>query len=611
MNKMFPRLFERGKIGGVELENRIIKAATRLALQNPDGTLNDRMTRFYEETARGGVSLVIVNQPAANIPGPDYTPELTFLAKVIYDNGAKSCLQLTTARRGSPQDFTIDDLQKLASGVGDVALRAQTAGYDMVEIHTGHGGLMSSFLSPAFNKRNDQYGGSVQNRMRFVVEVVQGVRKKVKPGFPVMVRLSAIDYLPSGLTLEDSLEIARVLEQNGVDAFDVDGGHHATPHAAIYLAPPMILPEAFHLPSAAAIKKVVHVPVMVAGAVTTPELAEKILESGKVDFIGIARALFADPYWPKKAKEGRPEDIVPCIRCNVGCHDLGPPTYSIRCATNPALAWEDRLPITSEEHPKSVAIIGGGPGGMEAARVCALRGHKVTIYEKRKLGGVLIEASVPDFKADIRRLTSYYLAQVKKLKIKVVHQEAKVETIRSGKFDAVVVAVGAAMRKPDVAGIDKPNVTDVISVLNGKAKVGQRVHVVGGGIIAVEVGLWLAEQGKQVTFTTRQNELMRDVGQPRAAYEERLAKQKKVTVHTGKALDKVTDKGTVVVDSNGNRLKIVADTVVLASGFLPQLDIRDQFEKETNLDVYAVGDCVSPRLIYDAIHDGFAVGRKI
>jgi len=365
----------------------------------------------------------------------------------------------------------------------------------MVEVHGAHGTIVTNFLSPATNRRTDLYGGPLVNRMRFLVEVIKDVRKKVGPDYPIGVRLSAIDYEPGGIVLEDTIEVAKVLEKIGVDVIHVSGGSHVK---GLHLASPMSMPIGHHIKESAAIKKAVSIPVIASGSITNPKLAEETIASGKADFISMARPLFADPEWPNKAKAGHPEDIIPCIRCNIGCHArsnfLFRPT---KCTVNVPLSRSVKLAIEPAKVRKNVAVIGGGPGGMEAARVLALRGHNVTLYEKRKLGGALIEASVPDFKADIRPLIAYLATQMKKLKVNVVMQEATPAAIKRGKFDAVVVAVGAEMRKPDIPGVGLPHVTDVMAVLNGKAT-GKRVLVVGGGLIGVEVGIYLAEMARRL-----------------------------------------------------------------------------------------------------------------
>lgn len=638
---MFPKLFERGKIGRIEIANRIVKAPTALMLAHVDGSVSDRQIKYYGQIARGGAGLVFVDDGAVTMEGhagigvgsDAFIPGLSLLTSTIADLGAKSALQLAHPGRDAgfvggahaksasriqweqwyqwgasvPQELTIEEIHELVGLFGDAARRGQQAGFDLIEVHGANGVLVNNFLSPFSNRRNDMYGGSLYNRMRFLIEIVRDIKKKTG-GHPLSVRLSMIDYEPGGMVLEESLEVAKALEQNGVDVIHVTGGTHAE---GMRCASPMLLPLGIHVPAAAELKKAVRIPVIVCGSITTPELAEEILENGKADFIAMARPLFADPEWPKKAKEGRPEDIRPCIRCNDGCHDRGFLRGNVLpCTVNPALFKEDILGMTPAERPKNVAVVGGGPAGMEAARVCALRGHKVSLYEKRKLGGALIEASVPDFKSDISRLTSYYEAQLKKLQVNVVEQEASAATIKDGKFDVVVVAVGAALKKPNVPGIDNLIVTNVLDVLSGKAKLGQRVLVIGGGVSGSEVGLFLAEQGKEVTFVEMLDQFMIGLGFNRPAYEERMAAQK-ITVHTGTRLETVLDKGAVVIDKNFNRQEIPVDNIVLASGFLPQISLKQGLENDTDLEVYAIGDCVAPRMIFDAVHEGYLTAIRI
>jgi len=312
--------------------------------------------------------------------------------------------------------------------------------------------------------------------------------------------------------------------------------------------------------------------------------------------------------------EGRPEDIRPCIRCNDGCLARGDhQAKTISCSVNVAVCREDEFQITKAEHSKNVAVIGGGPAGMEAARVCALKGHKVTLYEKRELGGALIEASVPEFKApDLKPLINYLSTQIKKLKIKVIHEEATSQAIKDGGFDAVIIATGATPIIPDdVQGINSPKVTSALQVLNGKAKVGQKIAVIGGGVVGTEVGLFLAEQGKEVVFVEMLDTFMNDITfDQKLVYEERF-KNLKVSIHTGKRLESVSDKDITVVDRYGILTTITADTVVLAAGFRPNRDLIDRLKNESNLQVFEVGDCVRPRKIFDAIHEGYLAAKLL
>ncbi len=647
MNRMFPKLFERGQIGTLELPNRIIKAATHTHLATADGAVTDTMLRFYEEVARGGTGLVTVQM--CEVSNKEKTlllglyndisiPGLSTIVQAIQDNGAKAGVQLVHVgwhavvppikcvslggsideldairRRGSPmpEEYTVTEIQELVSAYGDAARRAQMAGFDLVEVHAAHGHGITQFLSPRTNQRRDWYGGSPENRMRFLIETIADIRRKVGKYFPLSVRLSGTEYYPDGIKIEETLGVAKTLEKVGVDVIHVSGGVALSP-AGHHTTATMAMPTGNNVWAAEAVKKVVRIPVVASGSITTPELAEDILEKGKADFIALARPLFADPYWPKKAKEGRPEDITPCIRCNDGCQErTDHRARQLMCTVNVTFGKETRLPIIPAEHPKKVAIIGGGPAGMEAARICTLRGHKVTLYEKRKLGGALIEASVPEFKADLRRLLKYYVTQMEKLNVQVINKEAKTNIITGGKFGAVIVAVGAVTLKPEIPGIDKPIVTDVLEVLRGKARLGKLVYIVGGGVIAVEVGLFLAEQGKEVTFSTRQNELMTNVVYfDRLVYQEMLAKYK-VTVLTCRRLESILDRGAIVIDTNGNRQEIPADSVVLASGFAPQTALREKLEKEVGLQVYAAGDCTDPGRVFDAVHQGYLAANKI
>lgn len=646
VDRMFPKLFERGEIGQLTLKNRVIKAPQLTSLGARDGSVTERLIRYYREVSQGGCALVIVEYTWVDkkasksavcqlgISDNEYIPGLSLLAQTIQTNGARAALQIVHAgilkrigtppikapsrvpweelhRRGGavPEELTFEEIQEIVEAFGDAAKRAQVAGFDMVEIHGAHGYLITNFLSPLTNKRADWYGGSSENRMRFLVEIVKDVRKKVGPNFPLSVRLSATEYEPDGLMIEDTIELAKVLKKLGIDVIHVSGGNH---RQTIQRTSPMSISPGPMVWAAEAIKKAAQIPVIASGSITTPQLAEDILRSGKADFVSLGRPLLADPHWPQKAREGRPEDIVPCIRCNDGCLDRSMMQFKpIACTVNVALGREDELTIVPAKHPKKVAVIGGGPAGMEAARVCALCGHDIKLYEKRKLGGVLIEASVPEFKDDLKRLIGYFTTQIKKLKIEVIREEATIDSIKDGGFGAVIIAVGGSPIKPDVAGIDKPIVTGALEVLNGKAHIGQRILIVGGGVVGTEVGLFLAEQGKEVIFVEMLDEFMTGIGpDDRIVYEERLAKQN-VIIHTGKRLESVHDKGAVVADKYSRKEEILADSVVLAVGFAPQPTLVEQLERETHLEVYAVGDCMSPRKIFDAIHEGHLVARQL
>lgn len=647
MQANFPKLFEPGWIGSVRLKNRVIKSPQHTGLANPDGSINERMLRYYKDVASGGVSMVIVEYAWVDndasraspcqlgIASIDHIPGLSLLAQTIQANGAKAGIQISHAGRQRftlarpkapstvpweeiyaagcppPDVLTFEEILQIVKSFGQAAKKAQIADFDMVEIHACHGYLISNFLSPRTNKRTDWYGGSLENRMRFLLEVVTEVKCQVGPGYPVCVRVSGIDYEPDGTKIEETIELCKRLEALGVAVIHMSGGNH---HQTIHEVSPMGMSLAHNVWAAEAVKKEIKIPVIASGSITNAELAESILADGKGDFIGLGRPLWADPQWPLKAMEGRPEDIRPCIRCNDGCLARGDhQAKTILCSVNVAVCREDEFKITKAEHPKKVAVIGGGPAGMEAARVCALKGHKVTLYEKRELGGALIEASIPEFKApDLKPLIDYLRTQIKKLKIKVINEEATSKTIKDGGFDAVIVAAGATpLALEDVQGINHKKVTSASQVLHGKAKLGQKIAVIGGGIVGTEVGLFLAEQGKEVVFVEMLDTFMNNITfDEKLVYEERF-KNLNVSIHTGKRLESVSDQGITVMDRYGARMTIPADTVVLAAGFRSNRDLIDSFRKVPNLMVFEVGDCVQPRKIFDAIHDGHLAAKLL
>lgn len=637
VSPMFTKLFEPGYIGKLWLENRLVKAGIMTCYADMNGCVTGRIIRHYREVARGGAGLIIVEGAYIDniaskasaceigVSSDEHKPGLQWLASTIKANGAKACLQIEhcgsqknlptppakvpsripdeeTHASGTPpnEELTCEEILEIVETFGDAALRAKQVGFDMVEIQGAHGYLVTNFLSPRANKRADRYGGSLENRMRFLLQVVDNIRKKTGLDYPLCIRLSGTDYQEDEpITIEETIEVAKALEKAGADVVHISGGDGQTIHKQ---AAPMYLPVANNVWAAEAVKKVASIPVVASGSITTPELAEKILKEGKADFVSLGRPLLADPYYALKAREGRPEDIRPCIRCLDGCVDRGVVAGGINCSVNATVGNEDDFVPAAKL--KKIVVIGGGPGGMEAARVAALRGHDVTLFEKRKLGGLLIEASFPDFKADIRGLINYLSAQLEKTGIKVVRSEATSQVISDGKFDTAIVATGATPWVPDVPGTNKPCVVGILDILGG-AETGRKVIVVGGGMIGRDVALLLAEQGKEVTITTRDDNIVRDMDQvSRQGFLERLAKQD-IEILTGVHLAEIVDDGVIMHDRQGERIELNGDTVTLAAGLSPNRGLFDELSHLPNLEVYAIGDCVKPRKILDAIHEGY------
>ena len=373
----------------------------------------------------------------------------------------------------------------------------------------------------------------------------------------------------------------------------------------------MAVDRAHNVWAAEAIKKEINIPVIASGSITTPELAEEILATGKGDYVGLGRPLWADQYWAKKIEEGRPEDIRPCIRCNEGCLER---TFfkfrAVTCGVNPTIGREGELDVTPADKKKKVAVVGGGPGGMEAARVCALRGHEVELYEKRQLGGALNEASAPNFKSDIRFFQKYLTTQLEKLQIKVIEKEVTLEMLESKGYDVVVIATGSKPIKLNIPGADSPIVREAIEILHGGKDIGKKVVVVGGGLVGSETAIELSEQGKDVTIVEMLDNIMNDCAvTDKIVYGERIAADK-IDVCTGMKLMEVNGKSVTVSDKSGKTREIEADTVIMAVGFKPQHELYDRL-CDTGMEVYSIGDCVAPGKIYDAIHTAYKTARNI
>ena len=478
---------------------------------------------------------------------------------------------------------------------------------------------MNQFLSPYSNKRADLYGGDLEGRARFPLEVVERVREKIGSEFPLTYRMSADEFVPGGITLEDARSFAKMLEERGVNCISVSGTIYET---CEYQIPPMYVPHGNLVHLAKAIKDVVKIPVIAVGGISDPEFAEKILEEGKADLIAMARALVADPELPKKTAQGRVEDIIPCIRCN-GCVEKEEMRYPHRCAVNFLTGREGDYKITRAEKRKKVLVVGGGPAGMEAARVAALRGHEVMLHEKNKeLSGLLFAASAPQFKQDIRRLIEYLPTQIRKLNVKTeLGKEVTPDTVKSVKPDVLVVATGFWPTLANVPGETEGMVVTTIDAVLGKAKLGEKILMVGGGYIGCDIAVFLAEQGKKVTIVTNRGGLAEDIEYFSRKLLWQMIDKAAIEYRTEVRFDGVSEKGAVIIDKEFGKRTINVDTVIFdcrqcnwtsqcISCRRHRKDVTKSF-KGLAPEVCMVGDCVDPRNIEAAIKEGFLAGYEI
>lgn len=641
-NKYYPKLFQKGKIGHLTVKNRIIRNSMGTYLANPDCSVTINNLKAAAEAASGGCGLVFMDNvviknmyhmglSAAN---DTYIPGLAMMADAIKEHGALAGMQLSHPGRDTgfvggtevvsasrityepwyeagaelPRELSIEEIHALIRQYGEAAARVRKAGFDIVEIMAAAGCLPTNFLSPHDNHRTDIYGGNLHNRMRFLIETVHSIQKYAGSDYPISVKLSMDDLEPDGIRLQETIEVCKALEKTGVVLLNLVIGTHAT----------TVNSTGFWAWASAAdlvkqIRDQVHIPVMYTGSIQSPQKAEELLENGITDFIGTARQVLADPFWPKKAKEGKSEDIVPCIRCMIGCTDRGiMGNHPIQCAVNPVLYkyYEEAYPKT--DVPKRIAVIGAGPAGMSAALTAAKRGHNITVYEKREIGGTMIEAAVPEYKSDIRRFTQYLKKQAEKYDtITFLYEEANAQIIKDGNFDAAVIAVGGKARTLSVPGINEQNTAYALEYLSGNVKFsGNKAMVIGGGITGAETALELASEGKEVTIVEMLDKFLDSHATVIPGY---LMALKKANVHiiTGHRLESVHNNYAVITDRFGNTCKLETDCIVIAAGFLPQQELAHELEETTDMEIYMAGDCQKVRQIQDAVHEGYIAGRQI
>ncbi|MFC2067133.1 FAD-dependent oxidoreductase [Chloroflexota bacterium] len=649
------RLFEPGNIGTMELKNRLVMAAMGTRSVDDDGCMNQQTIDFYVKRAMGGVGFIIAQAacvvPEGNPPNrlsihdDKFIPGLSELVRNIHSYDTKVACQLghvgemmlrawadydrppgveavgpsavpCVTYQLTPRELSRDEIHRLIKAFVETARRGKRAGFDAVEIHAAHGYLLSAFLSPFKNRRTDEYGGSVENRARFVCEIIAQTREDVGADFPLLVRMNGSDCFEGGITIDEAKQQAAMFVEAGVDAVDISV---ATQESRQWRDLGYMYPDGAIVYLAEAIKKAVKVPVITVGKIGDPVLANRIIQEGKADFVAMARPLLADPELPNKAREGRLDDIQRCIFCNncrigfLSKERKETRGASLGCTVNPALLREREFELKSAPSPKKVMVIGGGLAGMEAARVLAERGHQVFLYEKSdKLGGQWNIASSLPSKSNFATLSQSLIKGLDKAGVKVtLNKEVTRQLVEEQRPNAVVVATGSTSLTLNVPGADGENVVQAIDVFAGKVKVSDRVVVIGGRLRGMEVADMLAEQGKKVSILTLKR--LGENGTP-------LERNTFVSVR-----DSLVERGVMIfpfspvfeIRHNGvyaivddELLFLPADTVVMAVGARPENKLAAELQGIAP-DLYTIGDCSQPQDAREAVHDGAEVGRKI
>lgn len=638
---MLKKVFTPYKIGTMEIPNRLVVSAMVTNFAEDDGKVSERFIRYHEEKAKGGWGLIIPENFAVvkrgksfpNIPGiwedeqieshKKFTDTIhKYQSKVVAQifhagrqtlpifiegqNPVAPSAVACPARNMPLEALSTQEVYELIEAFGDAAVRAKAAGYDGVEVHGAHGYLIGEFLSPYTNKRSDEFGGPLHNRVRFAVEIIKNIKKKAGNKYPMLFRISADELVDGGITVEDAVTIATIVEDCGIDAIHVSAGVSQTGYG---ITPPAFVKHGWITDHAEKIKKAVSIPVITVGRINDIFMAEAMLKSNKADFVSMARASLADPYMPNKAAAGDHDDILRCIGCVQGCPYTGNP---MRCLVNPLLGREYEFDIKKTQTPKKVYIAGGGIAGCEAAIFAAKQGHDVTIFEKtNELGGQFLLAAVPPDKGEITTFTYWQRYQIKKLNVKVIYNtELTKDIVLKDKPDTVIIATGSKPFTPPIPGLDNANAISSHDYLAGKAlATGTNVLVIGGGLVGVETAEMLCNYNKKVTIA----EMLVDVattmpGNVKKHVLSNLAKYGvKILINT--KVNEITKNGVIISCDDSEQNIGTFDTIIIAAGVKAYNPLESEIKGLTN--VLVAGDAVCARTALEAVTEGFEAALKI
>jgi 2,4-dienoyl-CoA reductase-like NADH-dependent reductase (Old Yellow Enzyme family)/thioredoxin reductase len=653
VSRKHPHLFSPLKVGPLAFKNRIEAAPTSLPELSPDGYLTRENIAYYRLKAEGGAAVVTIGESIVHsatgkshpkqilLDDRGVIPSLVEAADAIHQYGAIASIELSHGgmecdpvflggrRPIGPSAMSVDIgfrtagsstveveemsealMEEIAAAYGEAAATVKLAGFDMCMIHAAHGWLLAQFLSPIINKRTDRYGGSLENRARFPLMVIDRVRERVGKDFPIELRMGGSELAEGGYTIADAVKFARMVESK-VDLLQVSAGAHYFVDTLTVMHPSMFVPHGCNVYLAEAVKKAVSIPVVTLGGLSDPAQMEQIIASGQADMVAVARGLLADPYLPKKARHGRDNDVVPCLRC-FECFGGMFATATLKCAVDPIIGREFEARFSAPPSAaKKVLIVGGGPAGMQAAITAAQRGHDVMLCEMSdSLGGTLKHAGGVAFKQDLDRFRKYLIREIMSLPIGVIlNMEVTPEAVEVASPDVLIASVGAEPIVPDIPGIDQASVILAADVYLSGAQIGPRVVVIGGGLVGCETGLHLAQQGRDVTVV----EMLDDVASDSNLMHRRalmLELAKAVKIRTGLTCTEITCEGVVAAGVDGERTVIPGDTVVVAVGYRSRTTVVDALAGAAP-DFMTIGDCVRPRRVLYAVRMGYDAGMAV
>lgn len=630
------------------------------------GMVNERWKEYMKERARGGTGLLMpsVFKIASDVLsysekgitdwmmfGIESHRDYAELAEYVHALGGKLFFQLSPGRgrviirdeayedkafipfsasENEPLNrpemkcraITKEEIEAVVEAFGEAAELLANVGIDGIELHAHEGYLLDEFATELWNKRNDRYGGSTEKRMTFATDIMREIKKRAGQDFPVVYRYGVKHFIKEigkaavkmgenevGRDVEESVRIAKILEKNGFDALHVDTGCY---ESSYWAHPPIYLKHGFSVDLVSKVKEAVQIPVIIAGRMDNPDIAARTIKEGKADMVAIGRGLLADPYWPKKVFENRIEDITPCI----GCHDLMYRSETDKytyCTVNPFCGGESIYKIVHANKKQKVLIAGAGVAGMQAARIAALRGHDVVIYEKNNdVGGHLIAAAVPDFKEDINLLLDSYIVGLKKMGIPVHCNTAVTASLVAAESpDIVIVATGSKPVIPAIPGIANDCVATCIDVLKGKKKVGNSVVIIGGGLEGCEIALWLAQSGKKVTIIEMADHLNLNIHRSNRNMLIDLLIDANVEIITGARVNAIDGNLVMFERNEGEAItSLQTDSVVIAVGLESNAELYSDL-KGIVPNLYKIGDCNEPRKIGNAIWEGTMVALNI